>query len=742
MFPYFLSIIILISIGIGGYLLQHQFRQRKQVEDRLRESENMYRNLFDNASDAIFIHDLTGRFLKVNKTACTRLGYTSEELLQMKPEDIDSPEYADKVSARMEEVFREGRLIFETGHIRKDGSFIPIEMSSSVISYQGQKAFMCYARDISRRKNAEQALKISEEKFSKAFYSNPSPMAIADMETEKFLDVNESLLETLGYERDEVIGKTAVELCVFKNISHRDTAIKIIRETGFLRNYEILCRTKTGELRYGLFSADHIRLQDKELLLIVMSDITELRKAENKIRKVCKILNETQAISKIGGWEYDAITGKLEWTDEVYRIYGVGRNYNPNDVKRVISFYAPDSVPIMEHAFENALESGEPYDLELRLIRAGGEHIWVRTIGTPIIEKDKVVRIIGNLMDITERKKIENELHFALRYNRSLIEASIDPLVTISPDGKISDVNAATEQITGYSRTELIGQDFSDYFTEPEKARTGYRQVFENGIVRDYFLEIRHRDGHVTPVLYNASVYRDEHENVIGVFAAARDITERIRAEEQIRASLSEKEVLLREIHHRVKNNLQVITSLLRLQSKQIKDRQILELFRESHTRISAMALIHETLYQSPELAHINFRRYSDKLMKSLFQIYGAKVGQIRLLIDVGDISLDIDQAIPLGLVINELVSNALKYAFPEKKNGEIKLVLCRKDDHSIELCVSDNGIGISPESDIRNMDSLGLRLVFDLVERQLQGRVELIQTEGTRFIITFQKRE
>jgi len=127
--------------------------------------------------------------------------------------------------------------------------------------------------------------------------------------------------------------------------------------------------------------------------------------------------------------------------------------------------------------------------------------------------------------DITEKKRVLTELKIANRYNRSLIEASLDPLVTINPDGKISDVNAASVRVTGHSREELIGTDFSKYFTEPEKARAGYEKVFRDGLVTDYELGIRHKDGHVTPVMYNATVYRDESGNVIGVFAAARDAT-------------------------------------------------------------------------------------------------------------------------------------------------------------------------------------------------------------------------
>ena len=140
-------------------------------------------------------------------------------------------------------------------------------------------------------------------------------------------------------------------------------------------------------------------------------------------------------------------------------------------------------------------------------------------------EAGQVIGVFAAARDITTRKRVEEALRRASTYNRRLLEASLDPLVTIGPDGKITDVNEATETVTGYPRAELIGRDFTDYFTEPEEARDGYRRVFREGLVRDYALEIRHRDGRVTPVVYNASVYRDEAGQVVGVFAAARDIT-------------------------------------------------------------------------------------------------------------------------------------------------------------------------------------------------------------------------
>ena len=162
-------------------------------------------------------------------------------------------------------------------------------------------------------------------------------------------------------------------------------------------------------------------------------------------------------------------------------------------------------------------------------------------------EAGEMQGVFAAARDITERKKAEEALRLASAYNRSLIEASLDPLVTIGSDGRITDVNATTEKVTGHSRGELIGTDFMDYFSEPEKAKAGYQQVFQDGFVQDYALEIRHKDGYLTPVLYNASVYRDEAGRVIGVFAAARDITERRRAEEELRKHREHLEELVKE---------------------------------------------------------------------------------------------------------------------------------------------------------------------------------------------------
>ena len=217
------------------------------------------------------------------------------------------------------------------------------------------------------------------------------------------------------------------------------------------------------------------------------------------------------------------------------------------------------------------------------------------------------------------------------------------------------------------------------------------------------------------------------------------DITERKRTEEQIKASLREKEVLLKEIHHRVKNNMQVIISLLNLQSKHVKDKRDWEIFKDSQNRIKSMALIHDKLYQSKDLASINFAEYIENLARHLFNTYRVSSSAIKLVADIKDVPLDINTAIPCGLIINELISNSLKYAFPDGREGEIQIKLYASKDDTFSLIVRDNGIGLPEDLDFRNTKSLGLQVVVALVE-QLKGTIELDRSEGTAFKIVFKK--
>jgi len=232
--------------------------------------------------------------------------------------------------------------------------------------------------------------------------------------------------------------------------------------------------------------------------------------------------------------------------------------------------------------------------------------------------------------------------------------------------------------------------------------------------------------------------YSEEDKNILEFISEqVAMVIERKRAEEQIKVALEEKEVMFREIHHRVKNNMQIISSLLRLQSRQIKDKKILDCFNVSQNRIRSMVLIHESLYQSKDLARINFSDYINRLTIHLFSIYRIGANSISLKVEVGDVFLDINRAIPCGLIINELVSNSLKHAFPDGKKGEIAVKMNEDKRGNYTLVVRDTGIGFPEKVHIHKTETLGLQLVTDLVS-QLNGNIKLTRLGGTEFRIVF----
>ncbi|MEN6553138.1 MAG: histidine kinase dimerization/phosphoacceptor domain -containing protein [Methanobacterium sp.] len=236
--------------------------------------------------------------------------------------------------------------------------------------------------------------------------------------------------------------------------------------------------------------------------------------------------------------------------------------------------------------------------------------------------------------------------------------------------------------------------------------------------------------------MVTAAPIMDKSGNTLGSVHIARDITERKIMEDKIKNSLQEKEMLIRETYHRVKNNLMVISSLLDLQARYIEDIETQNIFRDSQNRARSMALIHEKLYQTTDLKWINFANYIKKLSMELFETYSGQSNNIKINFDLEDHELDTETSIPLGLIVNELISNSLKHAFPDGRNGIIKIKFY-KDGGKYVLIISDNGIGFPEDLDYKKSDSLGLRIVNSLVD-QIHGEIDMDRTQGTKFTIKF----
>lgn len=317
----------------------------------------------------------------------------------------------------------------------------------------------------------------------------------------------------------------------------------------------------------------------------------------------------------------------------------------------------------------------------------------------------------------------------------SLINKLPGLFYAIDDNANLIQTNDKFSEVSGYSSDEIKKMHGMDFFAGEDKRliEAKIREVFEKG-ESNTEADFISRDGKAIPYYFTGSrIMKDGKPILIGMGV---DITESKHREQIIEASLKEKEVLLREIHHRVKNNLQLISSILNLQSNYIKDKKALEAFRESQNRIRSMALIHERLYRSSYLSNINIKEYINEITANLFSSYSYESKKIKLNINAADLNLEVDKCIAIGLILNELISNSLKHGFPEEAKGEININLYPGKDQRLTLIFSDNGRGMPKDFDFRSTETLGLQLIMSLVE-QHNGLIELDNTNGVKFTIT-----
>jgi PAS domain S-box-containing protein len=416
-----------------------------------------------------------------------------------------------------------------------------------------------------------------------------------------------------------------------------------------------------------------------------------------------------------------------------------------------------------------------------------------RAYASPVQQQPLVMQLLEELSTTLEELRIaEEELHQqveALASSHQAVEAerqryqelfnfAPNGYVVTDPQGRIVEANRAAAALLNIAQDRLIRKPLAVFIANDD--RRAFRSQLawlQNGArVREWEVWLQPRNRPAFPAALSCTASRDIQGTVVRLRWLLRDISERKQAEEairkaneelerqveertlalkalneqlrddlakraaieeQLRASLKEKEVLIREVNHRVKNNMQVITSLLNLQSGQIQEAHIRELFRESQHRIQTMALIHDTLYASQDLANIDLAPFTATLASYLSDSYGGEANRIALHIQVDDVSVSPDIAIPYGLILNELVSNCLKHAFPDGRSGQVQVLLWRDAAGQATLTVHDNGCGLPPDLDIRSTESLGLQLVNALTE-QLRGTIALDRDDGTTFTLMF----
>ena len=352
--------------------------------------------------------------------------------------------------------------------------------------------------------------------------------------------------------------------------------------------YIAIIRKRSEELQYLLQKNLETRIQDRTV---------ELSDANKKMKMMNERLIIALEVGKAEIWELNLIDGEFQCREKWPEYLGNSPSDKSNTIKAMYSSIHPDDREIV---WQNLLEYLERktliFQTRYRLQNKDGDHIWVLSRGK-IVEWDeqgRPVRLVGTTIDITEQKNAEDGLNRANIYNRCLIETSLDPLVTIGPDGTITDVNAATEKITGWSRDYLIGTRFSNYFTDPEKADKGYELVFKTGCVHDYELGLVNRNGTVSSVLYNASVYRDDKGNVIGIFAAARDITEKKKAEDALRQANRKLTLLSGITRHDILNEVNILQLLLTMIKEKVDISSVVEKYSVMESSVNTIKFLIE----------------------------------------------------------------------------------------------------------------------------------------------------
>lgn len=585
------------------------------------------------------------------------------------------------------------------------------------------------------------ALQESEGKFRELAELLPQPVFEIDVNG-NFKYSNQSGLETFGYTRDDLEkGVNALQVFIPEERERVQQNIQKRLTGEDIDDHEYTGLKRDGSTFPILIYSAPITREGKAIgIRGIALDITErivaeeaLRESEEKYRRLFEnasigigIANEkgeiiafNDAMLKPGGYRREDIL-KINNIAELY--------YDPKERSKVLTIAQKQGF-VDEIDMQFKRKDGTPYDavLSLRPVQIKGKPCWQAIV-----------------QDISERKKVREALRKSEEQQRAIFKAAQDVSFIITdakdPESFVLEFSPGAEKVFGYKRSEIVGKPVSilHLCEDVEKFPEAHQRMREGKTAFGGEATLVRKSGERFPALFTTYPLFDESGYMFAALCVSIDISERKLMELQLQESLKEKEILLREIHHRVKNNMQIISSLLELQSKHIKDKQEAELFKDSKDRIASMSLIHELLYQSEKLSNIDFGGYIQQLVYNLHRSFGLDVGKIKVNIKAKDVFIGIDVAIPLGLIINELVSNSFKYAFPAGQEGTISIKLKLADDDTVELIIGDNGIGIPESLDFRHSDTLGLQLVTNLTEHQLGGKIEIRSNGGTEFRIRF----
>ncbi|MFL5753536.1 MAG: PAS domain S-box protein, partial [Bacteroidia bacterium] len=733
--------------------LQLEIEQRKKTELQLQQTQNYLRMIIDSSLDMICASDNKGMITEFNYAAQKTFGYKASEvigkpisILYAHPDDRDEV-YDQLINTNM-------AYSGEVQNRKKTGEPFISYLSASVLKNEKGEIIgsMGVSRDITEVKKQEQEI-INQSAKLKAIFESSSHLIWTVNRNHELTSFNKNFANTLT---DKFNIQPQLNKSVHSLLKETDRLAytlywyplyQQVFEGNNLKFERLDVDSKNQHLYREIF-LHPIYNEKNEVVEIscIAHDITENKSYEKQITEQSAKL---KAIFESGDqliWSVNrniALTSfNKNYSDAIFDLYEVYPEIN-RDIERPKTMFTTEEYHgFWDEKYEEVFE-GKSVEFVTERMNKKGVKKYRQVYLHPIYDENKnVVEVSGMAYDITELRFYEQETIKQGAKLKAIFDSGSHMIWSIDRSFMITSSNENFNKTFRFS----TGDNLSDYTqkdkhsdkVDPEERKMRaekYARAFK-GESQHFEVKLFNEDG----TAYWAEVFLepvyDNNGEVYELSGIAHNITERKTAEEQIRQSLKEKEVLLKEVHHRVKNNLQVISSILNLQSTYARDSSTLNLLKECQNRIKSMAFIHESLYQTKDFTEINFSEYVLVLVKNLMHSYSSIDNRIKTRFEVENLLLNLDTSIPCGLIVNELVSNALKYAFPDNKEGYI-FVQLKREKNKIVLSISDNGIGLPKDLDYRNTESLGLQLVVTLVE-QIGGEIAINTEKGTNFTITF----
>lgn len=789
------------SANRRGYLITSSGEFLTQYNSAIRSVDSLFTNLRSlpsNNAKEMEILDTLSPLISTRKDLleeAIELQQKAKSPAEQKRLTLEGQELQQRIKHFLSEIESEERTILEqrNSHLSRSSEFTIVILIGGTVASLLLLAvsFVFLTREINFRKRYEKDLRESRNWFLTTLTSIGDAVVV----TNRYGDIqfmNPVAQELTGWKIEAAKGKDIMK--VF-NVINEDTrevienpVARVLREgtvTG-IANHSLLINYSGKEIPIDDSAAPVISGGRILGAVIVFRDITQRRKHEKEI------LDNQRFIQSIA----DSIPNILYLYDlrgprVIYANSKVAEKLgcSPEEVRNLGSeffkkYMHPNDYGKLPELFKKYIKASdfEILENEYRLKNASGEYRWFQSRDVVFTrDNDGIpIQMLGTALDITEQKKLQEEISryyqrleetvsertaelrlinerlqqeildrikaektlvdAELKF-RSLVEYSLAGIYIVQ-DNKFVYLNPKFEKIFGYRHGELIGKDISSIIPDESLSlvEENIRKRLQGEIQSiQYSYRARRKDGIIIDVETLGAVM--EYRGRRAIIGTLLDISERKLAEDRIMKSLKEKELLLQEIHHRVKNNLQIIISLLKLQSKSLYDDRDLEIFNKSRARVETMALIHENLYRSSDLANIDIGTYLTNLTLHLLQVYGIESELVEIRLTSDGLKLSIDTAIPCGLLVNELVSNSLKYAFPNLQSAEkgqnVISIDIRKYDGNIILTVGDNGIGLPGDLDVKNTKTMGMQLIMTLVN-QLEGKLEIVGGLGTTYKITF----